>query len=86
MIVRNSTRLLSMVSQILKLFEVEQKQKVIRVCQEVRPMLDMLFDAFKPLASHKHIDMSLDNQTSGSVYATPDSLEIIIRKPDIQRQ
>jgi signal transduction histidine kinase/ligand-binding sensor domain-containing protein/DNA-binding NarL/FixJ family response regulator len=78
MIGRNTTRLLSMVGQILKLSEVEQNQPVIKVYQEVKPMVDMLFEAFKPLASHKNIALSLDNQATGSVYATPDSLEMIV--------
>jgi signal transduction histidine kinase/DNA-binding response OmpR family regulator/ligand-binding sensor domain-containing protein len=78
MIGRNTTRLLSMVSQILKLSEVEQQQPVIRVHQPIKPMLDMLFEAFKPLAAHKHIEINLDNQAAGSVYATPDSLEMIV--------
>jgi len=48
MIRRNANRLLVMVGQILKLSQTEQNKKVSRETQNVRAILFMLYESFKP--------------------------------------
>ena len=78
MVMRNANRLLVMVGQILKLSEVEQDKVVVREYQDVKPVLDMLFESFKPLAADKNITLQLDNTSTTSIYGTPELLEMVV--------
>ncbi|MBL4772820.1 MAG: response regulator, partial [Alcanivoracaceae bacterium] len=78
MIQRNAQRLILMVGQILKLSEAELDKEVIRESQAVKPILTMLYESFKPLATHKNIELVLENCNDVNVYATPECLEIVV--------
>ncbi len=78
MIKRNANRLLVMVGQILKLSEVEQEKAVVRESQDVRPVLNMLYESYHMLAEAKNIDLQVDNQSSAHIYATAEFLEMVI--------
>ncbi len=78
MVMRNANRLLVMVGQILKLSEVEQDKVVVREYQNIKPVLDMLFESFKPLAADKNITLQLENSSTASIYGTPELLEMVV--------
>jgi len=78
MVRRNAQRLKLMVSQILKLSETELSNEANREIQAVQSTLNMLFEAFKPIASSKDIDMTLDNAAAVNVLVSPECLEIVI--------
>ena len=78
MIQRNAKRLILMVGQILKLSQAELNKETLRESQAVKPILMMLYEAFKPLAEEKNIKIHLESQHSVSVYATAECLEIVI--------
>jgi signal transduction histidine kinase/ligand-binding sensor domain-containing protein/CheY-like chemotaxis protein len=78
MVQRNAQRLMLMVSQILKLSEVELNKNSARESQAVQPILTMLFEAFNPIAESKGINLFIDNNVDVNIYATPECLEIVI--------
>jgi len=78
MIKRNANRLLVMVGQILKLSEVEQEQAVVRENQEIKPVLNMLFEAYKVLANDKNINLKLNNQSEAQIYASVEFLDMVV--------
>ncbi len=78
MVQRNSQRLMLMVSQILKLSEVELNKNALKESQAVQPTLVMLYEAFKPIADNKNITLTLDNNVSVNIFATAECLEIVI--------
>ena len=78
MIQRNAQRLMLMVGQILKLSQAELDKEVIRESQAVQSILTMLYEAFKPLANDKNIELVLSNDIKVNVFATSECLEIVI--------
>jgi signal transduction histidine kinase/ligand-binding sensor domain-containing protein/DNA-binding response OmpR family regulator len=78
MIQRNAKRLMLMVGQILKLSQAEQDKEVLRESQAIQPILLMLYESFKPLAGNKNINITVENNHDVNVYATSDTVEIVV--------
>ncbi|WP_198538247.1 ATP-binding protein [Marinicella sediminis] len=75
---KNAKRLLMMVGQILKLSEAENQTADNRELQDVRAMVLMLFEAFKPIADRQGVSLRVTEVDQATVLATSDCLEMVV--------
>jgi ligand-binding sensor domain-containing protein/signal transduction histidine kinase/CheY-like chemotaxis protein/AraC-like DNA-binding protein len=80
LIQRNGRRLLTMVEQVLDLRQLQEQKSILPQSQDVKAIIQFMFESFGTIAKGKEIDFVFDDKADKAVYVVmvPDALEKLL--------